>query len=307
MGFRNRNLISILDLSRKDIEYIFKRTDQMVSLLKEGRTLNYLSGKIVSLLFLEPSTRTMYSFQAATYRLGGKALVFASKTTTSLAKGENIGDTIRMISAYSDLIVIRSPYDGTALYASMLSSVPIINAGDGKHEHPTQALIDLYTIYKLKGRIDGLIIGVLGDLKYARTIASLLYGLSRFNPKKVYLISPGNLTLRESVRERLKELGLRVEEVRDLREIIHELDVLYVTRIQRERYPDPEEYERVKNAFKITLNLLKNAKPDLKILHPLPKLDEIERKIDNTKYAAYFYQASLGVPVRMALLASILG
>ncbi len=307
MGFRNRNLISILDLSRKDIEYIFKRTDQMVSLLKERRTLNYLSGKIVSLLFLEPSTRTMYSFQAATYRLGGKALVFASKTTTSLAKGENIGDTIRMMSAYSDLIVIRSPYDGTALYASMISSVPIINAGDGKHEHPTQALIDLYTIYKLKGRIDGLIIGVLGDLKYARTIASLLYGLSRFNPKKVYLISPGNLTLRESVRERLKELGLRVEEVRDLREIIHELDVLYVTRIQRERYPDPEEYERVKNAFKITLNLLKNAKPDLKILHPLPKLDEIERKIDNTKYAAYFYQASLGVPVRMALLASILG
>ncbi len=307
MGFRNRNLISILDLSRKDVEYIFKCTDQMVSLLKERRTLNYLSGKIVSLLFLEPSTRTMYSFQAATYRLGGKALVFASKTTTSLAKGENIGDTIRMISAYSDLIVIRSPYDGTALYASMISSVPIINAGDGKHEHPTQALIDLYTIYKLKGRIDGLIIGVLGDLKYARTIASLLYGLSRFNPKKVYLISLGNLTLRESVRERLKELGLRVEEVRDIREIIHELDVLYVTRIQRERYPDPEEYERVKNAFKITLNLLKNAKPDLKILHPLPKLDEIERKIDNTKYAAYFYQASLGVPVRMALLASILG
>ncbi len=307
MSFKNRNLISILDLSREDIEYIFKRSDEMLTFLEENKKLNYLSGKIISLLFLEPSTRTMYSFQAATYRLGGKVLVFASKTATSLAKGENIGDTIRMMSGYSDLIIIRSPYDGTALYASMISSVPIINAGDGKHEHPTQALIDLYTIYKLKGRIDGLTIGVLGDLKYARTIASLLYGLSRFNPRKVYLISPGNLTLRESVREKLRELGLEFEEISDIGEVIHELDVLYVTRIQRERYPDLEEYERVKKTFKITLNLLKNAKPELKILHPLPKLDEIERKIDYTKYAAYFYQASLGVPVRMALLASILG
>ena len=307
MSLRNRDLISILDLSRNEIEELFRKADQMNKFLQEKKTLNTLSGKIISLVFLEPSTRTMYSFQSATYRLGGKTLVFASKTTTSLAKGENIADTIRMMSAYSDLIVIRSPYDGTALYASMISSVPVINAGDGKHEHPTQALIDLYTIYKLKGRIDGLTIGVLGDLKYARTIASLLYGLSLFSPRKVYLISPGNLTLRESVRAKIDDLGLEYEEVRDIRQVIGELDILYVTRIQRERYPDPEEYERVKNAFKITKKLLENAKPGLKILHPLPKLDEIEKSIDNTDYAAYFYQASLGIPLRMALLASILG
>ncbi len=307
MSLRNRDLISILDLSRNEIEELFRKADQMNKFLQEKKTLNTLSGKIISLVFLEPSTRTMYSFQSATYRLGGKTLVFASKTTTSLAKGENIADTIRMMSAYSDLIVIRSPYDGTALYASMISSVPVINAGDGKHEHPTQALIDLYTIYKLKGRIDGLTIGVLGDLKYARTIASLLYGLSLFSPRKVYLISPGNLTLRESVRAKIDDLGLEYEEVRDIRQVIGELDILYVTRIQRERYPDPEEYERVKNAFKITEKLLENAKPGLKILHPLPKLDEIDKSIDNTDYAAYFYQASLGIPLRMALLASILG
>ncbi len=307
MSLRNRDLISILDLSRNEIEELFRKADQMNKFLQEKKTLNTLSGKIISLVFLEPSTRTMYSFQSATYRLGGKTLVFASKTTTSLAKGENIADTIRMMNAYSDLIVIRSPYDGTALYASMISSVPVINAGDGKHEHPTQALIDLYTIYKLKGRIDGLTIGVLGDLKYARTIASLLYGLSLFSPRKVYLISPGNLTLRESVRAKIDNLGLKYEEVRDIRQVIGELDILYVTRIQRERYPDPEEYERVKNAFKITKKLLENAKPGLKILHPLPKLDEIEKSIDNTDYAAYFYQASLGIPLRMALLASILG
>ena len=307
MSLRNRDLISILDLSRREIEELFRKADEMNKFLQEKKTLNTLSGKIVSLVFLEPSTRTMYSFQSATYRLGGKTLVFASKTTTSLAKGENIADTIRMMSAYSDLIVIRSPYDGTALYASMISSVPVINAGDGKHEHPTQALIDLYTIYKLKGGVDGLTIGVLGDLKYARTIASLLYGLSLFSPKKVYLISPGNLTLRESVRAKIDDLGLKYEEVRDIRQVIGELDILYVTRIQRERYPDPEEYERVKNAFKITKKLLENAKPGLKILHPLPKLDEIEKSIDGTDYAAYFYQASLGIPLRMALLASILG
>jgi len=307
MSLRNRDLISILDLSQREIEELFRKADEMNKFLQEKKMLNTLSGKIVSLVFLEPSTRTMYSFQSATYRLGGKTLVFASKTTTSLAKGENIADTIRMVSAYSDLIVIRSPYDGTALYASMISSVPVINAGDGKHEHPTQALIDLYTIYKLKGGVDGLTIGVLGDLKYARTIASLLYGLSLFSPKKVYLISPGNLTLRESVRAKIDDLGLKYEEVRDIRQVIGELDILYVTRIQRERYPDPEEYERVKNAFKITKKLLENAKPGLKILHPLPKLDEIEKSIDGTDYAAYFYQASLGIPLRMALLASILG
>jgi len=279
----------------------------MEKYLSEKRKLNLLEGYIVSLVFLEPSTRTMYSFQTATYRLGGKALVFSSTEATSIAKGENYADTIRMLDSYSDVLVIRSKYEGTAKYAAEIAEHPVINAGDGRHEHPTQAMIDLYTMYKLFGGIDGLTIGILGDLKYARTIASLLYGLTRFKPKMVYLISPSILRLRDEVRDTINELNLPYKEVSDIYEVIGELDVLYVTRIQKERYPDPMEYEKVKNLYKVTPELLKHAKKDLKILHPLPKVDEIDPRVDETEHAAYFYQASLGVPLRMALLALVTG
>ena len=307
MGFAGRDVLSILDFSREDLEELFSVADYMEKAVKEKRKLKLLEGYIVALAFLEPSTRTMYSFQSATHRLGGYALVFSSREATSLAKGENYADTIRMLDSYSDLIVIRSRYEGAAKYVADIAENPVINGGDGKHEHPTQTMIDLYTMKKLFGGIDGLTIGVLGDLKYARTIASLLYGLTRYKPKKVYLISPSILRIREEVRDTITRLGLPIEEVSSLRDIIGELDVLYVTRIQKERYPDPMEYERVKHAFKITPEVLKDARPELKILHPLPKIDEIDLRVDNLPYAAYFYQARLGVPLRMALLALVLG
>lgn len=307
MPFAFRDVISILDYSREDLDLLFETTDKIRELLRKNPSLNYLDGKIVALLFLEPSTRTMYSFQTAVYRLGGKALVFTSEQATSLAKGENYADTIRMFDSYSDAIIIRSKYEGTARFAAEIAEKPVINGGDGRHEHPTQAMIDLYTIRYFFGRIDGLTIGILGDLKYARTIASLLYGLTLYNPRKVYLISPGVLRLREEVRRKILERNLPITEVSRLDEVIEELDVLYVTRIQKERYPDPIEYEKVKNLYKITPETLIKVKENFKILHPLPKIDEIDPKIDNTKYAGYFQQAKLGVPLRMALLLLVLG
>ncbi|ABN69708.1 aspartate carbamoyltransferase [Staphylothermus marinus F1] len=307
MGFPRGDVLSILDYSRENLEYLFLVADQMEKYLSEKKKLHLLDGYIVALAFLEPSTRTMYSFQSATYRLGGKTLVFTSETATSLAKGENFADTIRMLDSYSDLIVIRSKYEGTARYAAELAENPVINGGDGRHEHPTQAMIDLYTMYKIFGGIDGLTIGILGDLKYARTITSFLYGLTRFKPRKVYLISPGILRLREEVRNKIAELGLSFEETTSLQDVIDELDVLYVTRIQKERYPDPIEYERVKNLYRISIDTLRNVKKEFRILHPLPKIDEIDYRVDETPYAAYFYQAKLGVPLRMALLSLVLG
>ncbi|ADI31358.1 aspartate carbamoyltransferase [Staphylothermus hellenicus] len=307
MSFPRGDVLSILDYSRENLEYLFSVADQMEKYLSEKKKLNLLDGYIIALAFLEPSTRTMYSFQSATYRLGGKTLVFTSETATSLAKGENYADTIRMLDSYSDLIVIRSKYEGTARYAAEIAENPVINGGDGRHEHPTQAMIDLYTMYKIFGGIDGLTIGILGDLKYARTIASLLYGLTRFKPRKVYLISPGILRLREEVRNKIVELRLPFEETTSLQDVIDELDVLYVTRIQKERYPDPIEYERVKNLYRISIDILRNVKKEFRILHPLPKIDEIDYRVDETPYAAYFYQAKLGVPLRMALLSLVLG
>ncbi|MCD6301181.1 MAG: aspartate carbamoyltransferase [Staphylothermus sp.] len=307
MSFAFRDVISILDYTRNDLEQLFKATDEIRELLRKNHSLDYLNGRIAALLFLEPSTRTMYSFQTAVYRLGGKTLIFASDQATSLAKGENYVDTIRMFDSYSDIIVIRSKYEGTAKFAAEIAEKPVINGGDGRHEHPTQAMIDLYTIRYFFGKIDGLTIGILGDLKYARTIASLLYGLTLYKPRKVYLISPGVLRLREEVKRKILERNLPIAEVSRLDEVIDELDVLYVTRIQKERYPDPIEYEKVKNLYKITPEILKKVKDNFKILHPLPKIDEIDPRIDNTKYAGYFQQASLGVPLRMALLLLVLG
>ena len=307
LDFPKGDVMSILQYGRKDLEHLFYVADEMDKHLRSRSRLDLLRGYIVALAFLEPSTRTMYSFQSATYRLGGKTLVFSSKEATSLAKGENYADTIRMLDLYSDLIVIRSRHEGTAKYAAEIAENPVINAGDGRHEHPTQAMIDLYTMYRLFGAIDGLAIGVLGDLKYARTITSLLYGLTRFKPKKVYLISPGLLSLRKEVYDKITELGLPVEETTSLQEVLPELDVLYVTRIQRERYPDPLEYEKVKSLYRITPEVLGNAKKELRILHPLPKIDEIDPAVDETPYAAYFKQARWGVPLRMALLSLVLG
>ncbi|MEM0340435.1 MAG: aspartate carbamoyltransferase [Acidilobaceae archaeon] len=302
---KGRDVISILDFNKEELESIFEIADDIVSRGVKGRPLE---GKIVSLAFFEPSTRTRLSFETAVKKLGGETIGFSSEEAISVAKGESFADTIRMLDAYSDAIVVRHKFDGAARLAAEIAEKPVINAGDGKHHHPTQAMLDLYTVKKLKEDFSGLVIGVLGDLKYSRAAASFLLGLTVFKPKLVYLISPPQLTARSEVLETLKERGIVYKVVEDYALVIGDLDVLYVTRIQKERFPDPEEYEKVRGSYRLSLDVLQSkAKPDLKILHPLPKVDEIDPRVDNSPYAAYFFQASLGVPLRMALLLSILG
>ncbi|MET1101673.1 MAG: aspartate carbamoyltransferase [Pyrodictiaceae archaeon] len=301
--FKNRDVISILDFTREELHTIFKLADNYEKLMLD----HPLEGKILALAFFEPSTRTRLSFETAMKRLGGDTIGFAGTEATSIAKGESFTDTIRMLDRYADAIVIRHPMEGAAKYAAEVARHPVINGGDGKQHHPTQAMLDLYTIYKLFGEIDGLTYTVLGDLRYARTAASFLLALTLFKPRKVYLVSPPQLKLRREVKMEIDRRRLSYEEAESLEEVLPETDVLYVVRIQKERFPDPEEYERVRGSYRVTLELLeKYAKPSLKILHPLPKIDEIDYRVDQSDYAAYFTQAEYGVRVRMALLYSIL-
>ncbi len=302
-GFKGRDIISITDFDREDLQELFERAYRLERFSRSK--LDVLKDKVMALAFFEPSTRTRMSFETAMKRLGGSTIGFTSEEATSIAKGETLGDTIRMLDAYSDIIVIRHRLEGAAKYAAEIASVPVINAGDGKQHHPTQAMIDLYTIWRLKGTIDGLVYGVLGDLKYARTTASFTLALGLFKPKVIYLISHPLLRMRESVKEYLRSKGIKFVEVENLDDVIEELDVLYVVRIQKERFPDPSEYEKVKGSYMVTLKTLAKAKKDLIILHPLPRVDEIDRRIDQTPHAAYFKQAAWGVPVRMALLTLI--
>ncbi len=306
VSFRGKDIISILDFSKSDLETLFERAYSIER--SKTRGLNVLRGRIMALAFFEPSTRTRLSFTTAMKRLGGDVIGFSSVEATSVMKGENLTDTIRMLDAYSDIIVLRHNLEGAARYAAEIAENPVVNAGDGRCEHPTQSMLDLYTIYRLFGDIDGLNIGIMGDLKYARTVASLSYALTLFKPNKVYYIAPPPLKLREEVLKAIEKRGLKYEEYDNIEDVISLLDVLYVVRIQKERFPDPMEYERVKGAYRITLEFLeKNARKNLKILHPLPKVDEIHPKVDKSPYQAYFYQAKLGVPVRMALLTLIFG
>ena len=304
LGFLcGRDVISITDFSKKELEEFFRAVDG----IREGVQGRPLEGRIIALAFFEPSTRTRLSFETAVKRLGGETIGFSGTEATSIAKGETLADTIRMLDAYADAIVLRHPREGAAKYAAEIAEHPVINGGDGRQHHPTQALIDLYTVRQLYGRIDGLTYGVLGDLRYARTASSFLLGLALFRPHRVYLISPPQLRLREETRLVLDEKGLPYEETSDLREVLGELDVLYVVRIQRERFPDPAEYERVRGSYRVTLGLLEAyAKPSLRVLHPLPRIDEVDYSVDGSVFAAYFRQAANGVPVRMALLMGIL-
>lgn len=302
--WRGRDVISILDFSRDELETLFRETTRMERLARGLN--NIMRGRILALLFFEPSTRTMYSFQSAMYRLGGECLVLKDVETSSIAKGESIADTIRMMDGYSDAIVIRHRIEGMAKYASEIAEVPVINAGDGAHKHPTQAMIDLYTIWRERGSIDGLSIGVLGDLRYGRASTSFIYGVSIFNPEKIYLISPPELRVKDELRDFLDFRGIEYIETNDLRGVIGKLDVLYVTRIQKERFTDLSEYERVRGTYRVSLSLLTNVKDELMIMHPLPRVDEISVEVDSTKYAYYFKEARNGIPVRMALLKLIL-
>lgn len=303
-GFKGRDVISILDFSREDLEELFEQADAIRAGKVRGRLLE---GKIMAVAFFEPSTRTRLSFESAMKRLGGEVIGFSSEEATSVAKGENLADTIRMLDAYSDIIVIRHKYDGAAKLAAEVAENPVINGGDGKQHHPTQAMLDLYAIKQAVGGIDGITIGVLGDLRYGRAASSFILGLTLYKPKMTYLISPPLLRARREVLDVASERGLKYKEVEDLAEVLSELDVLYVTRIQRERFPDPEEYESVKGSYTVTLELLeRRAKRELKILHPLPKVDEIDHRVDEAPYAFYYKQAALGVPLREALLIKIL-
>ncbi|RLF24323.1 MAG: aspartate carbamoyltransferase [Thermoprotei archaeon] len=300
----NRDVITILDFSREELEEVFETADDM---LKYSHSrLDILKGKVMALAFFEPSTRTRLSFETAMIRLGGDVIGFSEVSTTSIAKGETLADTIRMLDSYADIIVIRHSIEGAAKFAAEIAESPVINAGDGTRHHPTQAMIDLYTIRRNFEDIDGLTIGVLGDLKYGRAATSFIYGVSLYNIKKLYLISPPLLSTRKEVRDHLKLRGIAFEEVERLDDVIEELDVLYVTRIQRERFPDPAEYEKVRGSYRVTPESLKKVKRDLIILHPLPRVDELHHEVDRTKHAKYFEQARYGVPVRMALLKLIL-
>jgi aspartate carbamoyltransferase catalytic subunit len=303
MEFQGRDIISIEDFSRREIDYILDVSKSMEPLAQKGSDM--LKGKILATLFYEPSTRTRLSFEAAMLKLGGGNIGFADTDIASVKKGENLADTVRTVENYADAIALRHSLEGAAKLAAEFSKVPIINAGTGAEEHPTQAFTDLYTIRREKGVIDGLKVAVVGDLRYGRTVHSLAYALAMYDIE-LYLVSPEILRMRKDMLQTIKN-KISVTEDADLETIMPQIDVLYVTRIQRERFPDAAEYAKVKGTYKIDLKTLKNAKKDLIILHPLPRVDEIAPEVDSTPQARYFKQVCNGVVVRMALLSLVLG
>ena len=303
MKFKGRDIISIKDFTRKEIDYILKTAETIEPLAKSGSDM--LHGKMLATLFFEPSTRTRLSFEAAMHKLGGSAIGFAKPEIASVKKGENLADTIRVVENYADVIALRHPLEGAARLAAEFAQIPIINAGSGAEEHPTQALLDLYTILKEKNQIDRLNIALVGDLRYGRTVHSLAYALSLYDVK-LHLISPELLRMRREVLDAIKK-KIEVVERTGMEEALPEIDVLYMTRIQKERFADMAEYAKVKGAYKIDCDVLENVKKDLVIMHPLPRVDEIADEVDATPHARYFQQVWNGIVVRMALLALILG
>jgi len=299
---KNRNLVSIEDFNTEEKSYILDLAEGF----EKKTTQKILEEKVVATLFFEPSTRTRLSFESAASRLGAKVIGFTDSASSSVKKGETLKDTILTVSNYSDLIVMRHPLEGSARYASEVSPVPIINAGDGAHQHPTQTLLDMYSIRKTQGRLDDLQIAFVGDLKYGRTVHSLVFAMCDFGAT-FHLVSPVELKLPSYVKQKIKDLNLKYYQHTDLQDAVNEVDILYMTRIQRERFSDPIEYERVKNAYILNNDMLGSAKENLKILHPLPRVNEIDEDVDSNPMAYYFQQAENGVFVRQALLASILG
>lgn len=297
--FYQKDTISIKDLDRDQLEKIFASTDKIMGLDPAARR-EICKGKTLGYLFYEPSTRTRLSFDSAMASVGGNSLGISDTASSSTQKGESLADTVRMMSIYSDVLALRHPLDGSSRFAAEVSPKPVINAGSGTEEHPTQAIQDLFTIRNEKKKIDGLKIGIVGDLKYGRTVYSLLYGLGNYDVD-VHLISPKQLRIRaDSVYEIKKRLYFA--ESTDIEDSIDDLDVLYVTRIQKERFPDEEEYLKVKGSYVVGLDLLQKMKDDSIILHPLPRIDEISADVDATKNAKYFRQAEYGKYTRAALL-----
>jgi aspartate carbamoyltransferase catalytic subunit len=302
MDFKGRSIVSIRDFSKEDLQSIVSRALE----IKSGKWSGVLSGKVLATLFFEPSTRTRLSFESAMSRMGGKVIGFADPNVTSVKKGESLADTIRMVSGYCDVIAMRHSVEGSARLASQVSTVPVINAGDGTNQHPTQTFLDLMTIQEEFGKIAGLNIGLLGDLKYGRTVHSLALALSQFGVRMVF-ISPPSLRMPEDVLQQLTQSQADFSETRRIEEIKPTLDVLYVTRIQKERFVDFQEYERVSSTYRIDRETIQILGTGVRIMHPLPRVDEIAVELDNTPNAIYFRQAHNGIPTRQAVLGLVTG
>ncbi|TAJ70126.1 MAG: aspartate carbamoyltransferase [Gallionellaceae bacterium] len=301
--FFQKDIISIRDLNKQKLEVIFEATNKIIS-MEPSKRREIARGKTLGYLFYEPSTRTRLSFEAAMALIGGTSLGISDVSSSSTQKGESLADTVKIMSIYSDVLVLRHSLDGSSRFAAEVSSKPVINGGSGTEEHPTQAIQDLFTIKKEKNKIDGLKIGIVGDLKYGRTVYSLLYALGNYDVE-VHLISPQALKIRADSTYDIKK-RLSYTESTSLEEYIDDLDVVYVTRIQKERFPDEEEYLKVKGSYVIGLDIIKKMKEDAIILHPLPRLDEISVEVDKTKQARYFKQAEYGKHTRAALLGLLL-
>lgn len=304
--FKGMDVVSIRDFSREQIEHVLRLAEKMVPIAKGDERSVMLEGRVMGTLFFEPSTRTRLSFESAMARLGGRTLGFAEPKGSSVAKGETLADTIRMVDSYCDLIVLRHPQEGAARLAAHFADKPVVNAGDGAGQHPTQTMLDLFTIKKEKKQIEGIHVAIVGDLKYGRTVHSLSEALAMFGAELTFVAPPSLQIPREHLKA-IESMGHKPKISTSLEEVIKNADVLYVTRIQKERFPDPSEYAKVAGTFRIDLNMLKNVKSDLIIMHPLPRVTEIAPEVDDTPYAKYFDQAFNGVPVRMALLSLVLG
>lgn len=299
---KGKSLVSINDLTREEIVGILDLAEEF----SRNPRQHVLDDCVVATLFFEPSTRTRLSFESAVNQLGGRVIGFSEASSSSVSKGESLNDTILTVSNYADLIVMRHPIEGAARYASEVAPVPVVNAGDGANQHPTQTLLDLYSIRKTQGRLEDLTVTMVGDLKYGRTVHSLLMAMSHFRPTFRF-IAPPELRLPEEYRLYLDELHLPYEEYSTLGDHISDCDILYMTRVQRERFSDPLEYEKVKNVYVLHEELLSSSKPNVKVLHPLPRVNEISMDVDASPKAYYFQQARNGVYTRMAIISSILG
>jgi aspartate carbamoyltransferase catalytic subunit len=299
---KNKSLVSINDYTKEEQ----LRVLEVAREFEKNPVQTILQDYVVASLFFEPSTRTRLSFESAVNRLGGKVIGFSEAGSTSVKKGESLRDTILTIANYSDLIVMRNPVEGSARFAAEISPVPIINAGDGANQHPTQTLLDLYSIQKTQGTLDNLHVAFVGDLKYGRTVHSLVIALCNYNTT-FHLVSPIELKLPSSVKMHIKEKNLTYHQYTDMEEVIPGTDVLYMTRIQRERFSDPLEYERIKNSYNLHHEMIAYTKENFRVLHPLPRVNEIDINVDASPKAYYFEQALNGVYVRQALMALILG
>lgn len=297
-----KSLISIGDFTKEEILHVLNVAKEF----EDNPVQDFLRGKVIASLFFEPSTRTRLSFETAMNRLGARVIGFSDASNTSVSKGETLKDTIKMVNNYVDMIVMRHPLEGSSRYASEVADVPVVNAGDGANQHPSQTMLDLYTILQTQGRLENLTINMVGDLKYGRTIHSLIQAMSHFNPKFIFT-APEELKLPQEYKTFLDEKGIEYVETNSLEEYLNECDILYMTRVQQERFTDLMEYERVKDVYRLQASMLHAVRDNMKILHPLPRVTEIDQDVDDTKYAYFYKQAENGLYVRMAIISYLLG